>query len=185
MVLLAVLSGLRRGEIFGLRWRSVNFAEGAILVAESSYLGRSAAPKTRASRRKVFVAPMVLQALARLRGTNCQPDDFVFASEGGTVLNPSNLSNRVLGPACERAKIPAVNWRNFRYTYSTWADPTSESIKALQAQLGHSDSRLTLSVYTQPMPEAQRQLATKIARILLTNVAKLEGEEQGSEGLIQ
>ncbi len=185
MVLLAVLSGLRRGEILGLRWKWVDFAEGSIVVAESNYEGHSAPPKTRASRRKVFVDAVVLEALARLRPPNIQPDDFVFSTERGTPLNPNNARTRVLHPACTRAGIPLVGWHTFRYTYSTWANPTSESIKALQAQLGHTDSRLTLSVYTQPMPEAQRQLASKIARVLLPVAPKPDLERKWSEELVQ
>ena len=185
MVLLAVLSGLRRGEIFGLRWKWVDFAEGAILIVEANYEGRSAPPKTRASRRKVFVDAIVIEALKGLRPTHCQPEDFVFPSERGTPLNPNNVLNRVLRPACQRAKIPFVSWHNFRYTYTTWANPTGESIKAIQAQLGHTDSRLTLDVYTQPMPEAQRQLASKIARVLLPIAPNFGKETEESEGLIQ
>lgn len=123
MVLLAVLSGLRRGEIFGLRWKRVNFAEGSLLVAECNYEGRSAPPKTRASRRKVFVDAVVMEALARLRPTNSQPEDFVFRTRRGTPLNPNNVRNRVLHPACKRAGIPRVSWHNFRYTYATAIRP--------------------------------------------------------------
>lgn len=185
MVLLAVLSGLRRGEIFGLRWKHVDFNERTITVAECSYEGHAAPPKTRASRRKVFVDGVVMDALLRLRPTHTNPDDLVFSTERGTPLNPNNVRNRVLAPACKRAKIPNVGWHNFRYTYSTWADPTGESIKALQAQLGHTDSRLTLSVYTQPMPEAQRQLAKKIAKVLLPIAPKSSDAEEEGTGLIQ
>lgn len=46
MVLLAVLSGLRRGEIFGLRWKYVDFEEGSVIVAESSDEGHASAPKS-------------------------------------------------------------------------------------------------------------------------------------------
>ncbi len=56
-------------------------------------------------------------------------------------------------------------------------------IKALQAQLGHTDSRLTLSVYTQPMPEAQRQLASKITRVLLPIAPKSEDADSISLGI--
>ncbi len=185
MVLLAVLSGLRRGEIFGLRWKFVGFADGSILVAESNYEGRQGPPKTRASRRKVYVDSVVLEGLARLRPAHSQPDDFVFHTERGTPMSPHNVSRRLLRPACERAGIPVIGWHNFRYTYSTWADPTRESIKALQNQLGHTDSRLTLSVYTQPIPNAQRELASKIARVLLPNAPKLEQGEDRSTVLIQ
>ena len=111
--------------------------------------------------------------------------NLVFSTERGTPLNPNNVRSRVLNPACRAAKVPLVGWHNFRYTYSTWAEPTGESIKALQTQLGHTDSRLTLSVYTQPMPEAQRQLASKVARVLLPITPKLSPEEGKKPGLIQ
>jgi hypothetical protein len=55
MVLLAVLSGMSCGEIFGLRWRYVDFEDDALVVAETVYQGHSSQPKTRASNRKVVV----------------------------------------------------------------------------------------------------------------------------------
>jgi integrase len=163
----------------------VDFAEGSITVAESSYEGHTSAPKTRASRRKVFVDSVVLDSLARLRSACCDPDGLVFSTERGAPLNPNNIRSRVLVQACRRAGIPVVGWHNFRYTFSTWADPSGESIKALQVQLGHTDARLTTSVYTQPMPEAQRRLAIKTARVLFPIVPKLESEEEKPGGLIQ
>ena len=181
MVLLAVLSGLRRGEIFGLRWRYVDFTERSVTVAECSYQGRSAPPKTRASRRRVFLSPIVLENLARIRPARVQPDGLVFPSTVGTAFHPEGVRNRVLHPACDRAKIPRVGWHTFRYTYATWAEATGESIKALQAQLGHTDARVTLGVYTQPMPEAQRRIAAKVTRVLLPIAAELENEEDGAD----
>ena len=185
MVLLAVLSGLRRGEIFGLRWKWVNLADGSVIVAESSYEGHQGPPKTRASRRKVFVGAAVTDALTRVRPQNAQSEDFIFCTDRGTPLNPSNVRIHVLLPACERAKVPRVGWHNFRYTYATWADPTGESIKALQLQLGHTDARLTLGVYTQPMPASQRQLAEKIERVLLPNAAELCDTPKERKGWVQ
>ena len=185
MVLMAVLSGLRRGEIFGLKWKCIDWTERSILVSEASYERHIAAPKTRASRRLVFVDETVMESLKRLRPAQCQPEDLVFCTARGTSLNPNNVLNRVLHPACKLSGVPRVSWHNFRYTYSTWANPTGESIKALQAQLGHTDSRVTLSVYTQPMPEAQKKMAGKIARVLLPDVPKLENEDQREGVLVQ
>ena len=72
-----------------------------------------------------------------------------------------------------------------RRTFATWSNPTGENLKALQTQLGHTDSRLTLGVYTQPMPEAQRQLATKVERVLLPVAPNLSTPGNGSEEVIQ
>ena len=72
-----------------------------------------------------------------------------------------------------------------RRTFATWSNPTGESLKALQTQLGHTDSRLTLGVYTQPMPEAQRQLATKVERVLLPVAPKFDTRGNRAEGVIQ
>jgi integrase len=182
---MVLLSGLRRGELFALRWKHVEFVDRSIVVAESIYLGRSAAPKTKASRRKVFLDGVVLDSLAGLRPQQFQRDDFVFHSGRGTPLNPYNVLSRAIHPACRRAGLPPISWHVFRYTYSTWADATGESIKALQAQLGHTDSKLTLSVYTQPMPAAQRQVASKVAdvlhRVLLPVAPKFEDDEDEGE----
>jgi integrase len=185
MLLLAVLSGLRRGEILGLRWKAVDFEDRSVLVSESNFEGHAVPVKTRASRRKVFVDAVLVEALAALRPERYQPEDFVFASETGTALHPTNVQRRVLNPAGERAGIPRVSWHNFRYTYSTWADPSGESIKALQAQLGHTDSKLTLSVYTQPMPKAQKQVARKVAGVLLPNAPKIAREPRLLTKLVQ
>lgn len=102
MVLLAVLSRLRRGEIFGLRWKSVDWVEGSIVVVEADYEGHSAAPKTRASCRKVFVDSTVIESLKNLRPERFQPSDLVFRTDRGTPFNPNNVMNRVLGQRCSR-----------------------------------------------------------------------------------
>jgi integrase len=185
MALLAVLSGMRSGEIFGLRWRYADFEEGSILVAETVYQGRSSTPKTRASNRKVFVPPLALEALNRLKSLGGGPDDFVFCTSKGTPFNPNNVRGRVLIPACRRADIPLIGWHDMRRTFATWSNPTGESLKALQTQLGHTNSRLTLDVYTQPMPGAQRQLAAKVEGVLLPVAPKFSSLGNGPEGVIQ
>ena len=62
-------------------------------------------------------------------------------------------------------------------------DPTGESIKALQSQMGHTNSRMTLDVYTQPMPGVQKKLASKIARVLLPVAPKKVKADQ-TEGVL-
>lgn len=92
MVLLAVLSGLRRGEIFGLRWKYIDPANGSVRVAESNYEGKSAAPKTQASRRIVFVHRTVLDALESIRPTNLNRKISYFTLTGVRPLTQTTCS---------------------------------------------------------------------------------------------
>ena len=125
-----------------------------------------------------------MRAWARLKPNGGSPDDFAFTNVSGTTLNPNSVRNRVLIPACTRAGIPLAGWHTFRYTYSTWANPSGESIKALQNQLGHVDSRITLGVYVQLVPEAQRLIAAKVQGVLLPIAPKSSAPGNGSEGVI-
>jgi len=106
------------------------------LVSESNFEGHANPVKTRASRHKVFVDALLVEALAALRPERYQPEDVVFASESGTALHPTNVQRHVLNPACERAGIQRVSWQNFRYTYSTWADPLGAIIKGAASPVG-------------------------------------------------
>lgn len=78
-----------------------------------------------------------------------------------------------------RTQIKITQNTHWATTYSTWAEPTGENIKALQAQLGHTDSRLGLGVYTHPMPEAQAKIASKVARVLLPTSARWRKDRKG------
>jgi integrase len=121
-----------------------------------------------------------LEVLRRLKSSGGGPDDFVFCTPKGTPFNPNNVRARILIPACRRAGIPLIGWHDMRRTFATWSNPTGESLKALQTQLGHTDSRLTPGVYTQPMLEAQRQVASKVERALLPVAPKFSTPGRGN-----
>src|SRR5205807_8085173 len=123
-----------------------------------------------------------LEALSRLKSSAGGPDDLVYSTSKGTPCDANNVRNRIPIPTCRRAGIPLIGWHDMRRTFATWSNPTGESLKALQTQMEHTDSRLTLGIYTQPMPEAQRQLAAKVERVLLPVAPKFGTAGNGSEG---
>ncbi len=69
----------------------------------------------------------------------CEPGKprFLYGWWHGFQSEQRSEPSAVVG--VQEDKVPQVSWHNFRYTYSTWANPSGESIKALQAQLGHTD----------------------------------------------
>jgi integrase len=182
MVLAAVLTGLRRGELFALRWGAVDFERKLISVRESVYEGQFNTPKTRSSVRTIPMGEALKEILLRLRGKNAAPDTLVFASRKATPLRPENVLKRVIHPACERIGLPKVGWQDLRHTRPTLLH-ASEPLRVAQAILGHSDMETTLG-YTHVLPGWQREAMSRLeARLLFPNVHKsqVESEKQETE----
>jgi integrase len=93
----------------------------------------------------------------------------VFSTWKGTPLSPKNLRNRVLEPTRKQLDLPPISWHSFRYTHATWLSEAGVSPRVAQAILGHSDVSMTLNVYTQIVPDSQRQAVEKVASVLDTN----------------
>lgn len=186
IVLVAVLTGLRIGEILALRWGRVDFLRGTISV-EESYSRRFGPPKTRSSRRVVPMSAVLRQVLEELRARSHhqQPEDLVFTTDRGTPLNRSNLLNRDLHPTCKNLKLPTVSWHSFRHAHTTWHKEEGTHPRDAQGILGHSDINTTLNIYTHGSSEAQREamerVASKLAGVLATNGHK-PGQSPANRG---
>jgi integrase len=173
VVQLAVLTGLRIGEILALRWKRVDLLRRTIEVAESYSDGEFGTPKTRSSNRVIPVSGFLRGLLKshRAKAKRTAPDDLVLCMRSGAPLSQKNLYNRVLGPACDRIQQPRVSWDSFRHTHATLLTEVGESIKTVQAQLGHSDLQTTLNTYAHVIPDSQRRGEGRVARIL--NLGKI------------
>jgi integrase len=118
--LTAAFTGLRRGELLGLRWRDVDFAGSTIRVRASYAAGKLTTPKS-GKVRAVPMAPDVASALARLgdRERYTGDDDFVFAGEAGPPLDGDALSSRYRD-ALERAGLRPLRFHDLRHYADGW-----------------------------------------------------------------
>ena len=166
MVLIAVLTGMRRGELFALRWSAVDFEQKLIHVRESVYDGHFSSPKTRSSFRKIPMSEALEQVFLRLRRNDAAREDLVFASKNGkTPLRPENVLKRMMHPACERIGLPKVGWHDLRHTSATLLHQ-HEPLRVAQAILGHSDLQTTLG-YTHVLPGWQREAMKRLEHTVL------------------
>ena len=101
MVLLGILTGMRIGEILGLRRRDVNFSSGQIWIEQACYRGLLGSPKTKGSKRTLPLPKRLVIPLARIlrHAKRIGEDDLVFQTRNGTPLNDTNLLHRHLKPA--------------------------------------------------------------------------------------
>jgi integrase len=169
VVSVAVLTGMRIGEILALRWKRVDLLGATLEVAENYSSGEFGSPKTKKSRRVIPISSALRRVLGalRARANSPNPEDLVFQTMKGTPLNDKNLYNRELAPACDRIKQPRISWHSFRHTHATLLHANGASFKEAQDLLGHEDSETTRKVYTHSIPDSQRLAVERVAGVLL------------------
>jgi len=182
LVLVAVLTGMRIGEILGLRWKNVRLDHGTIHVRESMTGGRFGAPKTRSSKRDIPISEPLREALGvhQMRSRHIGADDLVFSTSKPTPLNPLNLLRRVLRPACVRMGLPPISWHSFRHTHATLLGEVGESLRTASAILGHSNLGTTM-IYAHAIPESQKRAVDKVAEILFPSVPKFFADTENGK----
>jgi integrase len=148
IVLVALGTAMRRGELVGLRWRSVNLLEAKIEIRETFVRGRFTTPKSRASRRVVELGPRTLAVLEEQwqRTVYRADEDLVFGHPTkGTPVDTSKLAKRYLKPALARAGIekPFRPFHDLRHTSLTHAAAAGNPQIYVQARAGHSQGSIT------------------------------------------
>jgi len=173
LVLLDACTGLRVGELLGLKWSDVDFENGQLQVTRSVVDQVIGNCKTEASQKPVPLDSFLAQELLTWR-SRCpynQGDDWVFASpltKGRQPYWPENLMKRGIRPAAKRAGIVKhISWHTFRRTFSTLLKANGEDIKTVQELLRHANSRITLDIYTQAITPAKRAAQSKVVEMIV------------------
>ncbi len=148
-----IFAGLRITELCELHWRSVDLATGWVHVQKS---------KMDAGIRSVRLRGALREELAAIRPVDADPDAYVFATSTGGQQNPSNLRNRVLGPAAERASATltarglsplqaAITPHSLRRTFASVLFAIGEPHPIVMQEMGHEQPTMTLGLYAQAM----------------------------------
>jgi integrase len=151
----AIFSGLRQGELLGLRWADVDLQAGLIHVRHQLDRGGGyAPPKTPQAYRDVVLMPSLAQLLRehKLASGHSQPEDPVFATLAGKPMYYRNLSRRGLADAIEKAGIdqegePRLRFHDLRHTFASLLIAEGLNIVFISRQLGHASPSFTLDVY--------------------------------------
>jgi integrase len=173
---LAILTGLRRGELFALRWQDLDLAERSLTVREAVYEGIFGTPKTEAGLRRVplSVAATRLIETWQRRVTPVEPEALVFATWSGKPISPNNVLKHIVA-AAKVLGLPTISWLTFRRTYSSWAHEKGVPGKVVATLMGHAKVDTTLNVYTQVLDHSLRGAAEKVGSELITIDHKSDG----------
>lgn len=173
---LALMTGMRRGEIIALRWQDVDLENGRLHVRHTLTwaAGRPLfqEPKTDRSRRSIAVAPEVIATLRAhrakqaeerlLMGEAYHDQDLVLARVNGDPLHPRTI-NDAWYRALSKADVPRIRFHDLRHTHASLLLQQGVHPKIVSERLGHSTINITLDIYSHVLPDLQQQVAREFS----------------------
>ncbi|MDP9364704.1 MAG: site-specific integrase [Chloroflexota bacterium] len=177
--LLALSTGMRRGELLGLRWRDVDLDAGTLSVRQCLIPSKGgpvlAEPKTAAARRLVRLPAEAIAALREHRrrqverrlalGSLWRDLDLVLCTGEGNVVNPANV-DRSFARLVRAAGVRRIRFHDLRHTHATWLLAAGQPVKVVSERLGHARVSITLDTYAHVLPDMQEAAAEAIGSLL-------------------
>jgi len=158
-------TGLRRGELLGLKWSDIDLKKGIIHVQRQilRHNGKviEAPLKTKNSYRNIAIGA---DAIEVLKGMN-QIGEYVFPSPHGGPMSPDSVLH-MLQRVLKRAGLERIRFHNLRHTFSVLALQNGVDVKTLSAMLGHYSVGFTLDTYAHVTTSMQKQAANAVGSFL-------------------
>jgi integrase len=176
---LAAETGMRAGELCGLRVSDLDLGNAIVSVKQSVWRGQAQSPKTTNAVRTIAISRDLAGHLQRYVTTwRPNPLGLVFATRTGRPLAPCNVMRRHLHPLLDSLGIRRCGLHAFRHSLGSLMDRLSVPMKVRQERLGHAaGSAVTMDRYTHSVSEDDRRAANQIGEMLCPLVSKFAGNE--------
>jgi len=173
----AIATGLRRGELLGLKWGDVNLDQGTLSIRRTvqrtdAGLVVREQTKTDYSRRIVSISPTTVDLLSKHRRKQAEQlkslgkkSDFVFTNTVGNILEPRKV-NQVFDRVIRRAGLPKIRFHDLRHTHATLLLQQGIHPKIVSERLGHANISVTMDIYSHVIPSMQQKAAKMFDQIL-------------------
>jgi integrase len=172
---LALTTGMRQGELFGLQWEDVDLKAGILQVRHSledvKGILRLKEPKSEAGKRQIALPKVAVNALNKRRKTAMAEGlagcPMVFPAPEGGFLRKCSFSKWSWSKIRTAAKIgEGVHFHDLRHSSASLMLADGVDVKSIQTILGHSNISMTMDIYAHLMPDAQRKAAATFYRLL-------------------
>lgn len=151
ILLTAITTGLRQGEILALQWKDIDFEKKAITVNKTLYRNKIQAPKTKHSYRQVNMPDILCDILIKFRKND---EDIVFPNQKGNYTDPNNMVKRYFKPCLKLADVKEIRFHDLRHTFASLIIAKGADPKYIQCQMGHYSCQMSLDRYGHMMPDS-------------------------------
>ena len=176
LLLVALTTGMRRGELAALHWNDLDFKTGILQVRHNlawvtgmGYV--EGEPKTKSGRRKIALPRVVLNALQEHRerqdqarrkaGEQWKEHGLIFCNLSGGFFNPGYIL-QLFKRLVRKAGLPDVRFHDLRHSAATVLIAAKVDLKVVSELLGHSSVAITADIYGHVLPEMQREVVDKM-----------------------
>jgi len=180
---LAAMTGMRRGEVLGLRWQDVDFPNETLSIQQSlisvEYQLQFTTPKTRRARRVVALDERTLAVLKGHRKaqieeklrfqTADQGHNLVFRTWDGEPIHPDAFS-KAFNKRVAATQIPRIRFHDLRHTHATLLLQAGTNPKVVSERLGHSTVSITLDTYSHVIPSLQEDAAKRASELVFAEL---------------
>lgn len=163
-------TGMRSGEVHGLKWKYVDFERRLILVRETVVGGEETYTKTDSSQREIQMSQVVFDALKEQEKSTRNISGFVFCNRDGLPLDYKNVNNRVWKPLLRHLGLKVRRPYQCRHTAATLWLAAGENPEWIARQLGHTTTEMLFRVYSRYVPNLTRRDGSAIERLLAANL---------------
>jgi integrase len=164
-------TGMRTGEIHGLKWKYVDFDRRLILVRETFVLGEDEYTKTDGSQREIQMSQPVFEALLEQHKATGKLSEYVFCNLLGQPLDNKNFSDRVWYPLLRHLGYNLRRPYQMRHTAATLWLASGEAPEWIARQLGHTSTEMLFRVYSRYVPNLTRQDGSAMERLLASRLS--------------
>jgi integrase len=180
-IYIAINTGMRRGEIGGLRWKDIDFKNNLISIRQTLIrtkelgLQLREAAKTDGSRRSIAISDSLIHLLKKMKAKQAQErlhlgplykdNDLVFAHKDGSPIDIDYYS-QAFSKLVKRLDLPHVRFHDLRHTHATLLIQQGIHPKVISERLGHTTIAITMDLYSHVMPNMQKEAVQKLDSLL-------------------